>query len=635
MGKKIDLQALRRQIEELQIDKELKHDLLEAISEKKRYGLVWEESKEDAQEIMRENIPVFKEDESKRLDSAPKGSPNHVLIEGDNLNALTALTYTHAGKIDVIYIDPPYNTGKDSFTYNDKIVGEEDSYRHSKWLSFMERRLRIAKRLLTDTGALFISIDDYSFAQLKLLCDSIFETSSNPSNWNYLTTLIWNKQHSQQQGAFKKYHEYIFVYARNAKNIKNVLSKASGIIEAGAMKKVSSKNPASDFRFPEGMRFDAPDGTVFTGTYGDNEKVEVVEGILEACNRKTKYPVTLRAGWTQKNQMQSWVNGYETVDTKGQKVLEFYFNSQGKVKCRKERGKITPCSILPEFGMGSEQTSHLAGILGKTDMFSNPKPVDMIKLFIDWFCPANGYVLDFFAGSGTTLEAVMEVNRSDEGNRKCILIQGVEKDEKKQDKHICENVTYERNKRVINGYTTPKGEQIPGLVNNNLRYYKTEFVPRENSVKNRRAMMASCIDLLCIKNNIYHEEKNFGGRKFKKSVLRYFKDEAGQMLIVLDERTVSLIVPMIAEVATKQHPLKVYVYSDGAYAYDDEFKKVLPFIELSALPDAFIQALVSEEVLPEQKVKEEEIAEFNEEEKQEALNDMYNYVAKEGENDND
>ena len=147
--------------------------------------------------------------------------------------------------------------------------------------------------------------------------------------------------------------------------------------------------------------------------------------------------------------------------------------------------------------------------------------------------------------------------------------------------------------------------------------------------------MASCIDLLCIKNNIYHEEESFGGRKFKKSVLRYFKNNAGQMLVVLDERVVSLIVPMIAEVATKDNPLKVYVYSDGAYAYDDEFKEVLPFIELSALPAAFIQALESEDVLPEQKVKEEEIAEFNEEEMQEALHDTYNYVEKKGDNDND
>ena len=204
MAKKMDLGALRQQILELQIDKELKHDLLEVINEKKHYGLVWEDSSEAAWDDMQDQLPVFVEDESKRLDSAPEGSPNHVLIEGDNLNALAALTYAYAGKIDVIYIDPPYNTGKDGFTYNDKIISHEDDYRFSKWLSFMKRRLRIAKRLLSDTGVLFISIDDYSFAQLKMLCDEIFENSSNPDNWNNLSTLIWDKQHSQQQGIFKR-----------------------------------------------------------------------------------------------------------------------------------------------------------------------------------------------------------------------------------------------------------------------------------------------------------------------------------------------------------------------------------------------------------------------------------------------
>lgn len=121
MAKKIDLQALRQQINELQIDKDLKHDLLAAINDKQRYGLVWEESSEEAWDEMQDKLPVFVEDATKRLDSAPEGSPNHLLIEGDNLNALAALTYAYAGKIDVIYIDPPYNTGNKDFIYNDSL----------------------------------------------------------------------------------------------------------------------------------------------------------------------------------------------------------------------------------------------------------------------------------------------------------------------------------------------------------------------------------------------------------------------------------------------------------------------------------------------------------------------------------
>lgn len=620
MGKKIDLQTLRQQIQEFPIDKELKHDLLEAISDKKRYGLVWEESEEEAQEIMQEYLPVFKEDESKRLDSAPEGSPNHVLIEGDNLNALTALTYTHAGKIDVIYIDPPYNTGNKDFVYNDSFVDKEDGYRHSKWLSFMDKRLKIAKKLLSDKGVIFISIDDNEQASLRLLCDEVF------GEHNCLVNMVWDLGSGTSAGHFTRAHEYILVYALNRNNIPN-FSGGEGVIDDRAIKKKSIKNAESEYFFKAGTKFEASDGFELTGEWGGSEKTRLVKGRFICENKQLKEDVVLAACWTQRNQMDSFFSGKETFDSKGQKVLEFYFRDNGKLYCRKERDTINPPSVLRNIATTKQGSALLKDMFDGQVVFDFSKPIKLLQFLLSLRSP-NAIVLDFFAGSGTTLHATMQLNSEDGCHRQCILVTNNENG-------ICEKVTYERNKRVIQGYTTPKGEQVLGLTNNNLRYYKTEFVPRENSVKNRRALMASCIDLLCIKNNIYHEEESFGGRKFKKSVLRYFKDNAGQMLVVLDERVVSLIVPMIAEVATKDNPLKVYVYSDGAYAYDDEFKEVLPFIELSALPAAFIQALESEDVLPEQKVKEEENAEFNEEEMQEALHDTYNYVEKKGDNDND
>lgn len=620
MGKKIDLQTLRQQIQEFPIDKELKHDLLEAISDKKRYGLVWEESEEEAQEIMQEYLPVFKEDESKRLDSAPEGSPNHVLIEGDNLNALTALTYTHAGKIDVIYIDPPYNTGNKDFVYNDSFVDKEDGYRHSKWLSFMDKRLKIAKKLLSDKGVIFISIDDNEQASLRLLCDEVF------GEHNCLVNMVWDLGSGTSAGHFTRAHEYILVYALNRNNIPN-FSGGEGVIDDRAIKKKSIKNAESEYFFKAGTKFEASDGFELTGEWGGSEKTRLVKGRFICENKQLKEDVVLAACWTQRNQMDSFFSGKETFDSKGQKVLEFYFRDNGKLYCRKERDTINPPSVLRNIATTKQGSALLKDMFDGQVVFDFSKPIKLLQFLLSLRSP-NAIVLDFFAGSGTTLHATMQLNSEDGCHRQCILVTNNENG-------ICEKVTYERNKRVIQGYTTPKGEQVPGLTNNNLRYYKTEFVPRENSVKNRRALMASCIDLLCIKNNIYHEEESFGGRKFKKSVLRYFKNNAGQMLVVLDERVVSLIVPMISEIATKDNPLKVYVYSDGAYAYDDEFKEVLPFIELSALPAAFIQALESEDVLPEQKVKEEEIAEFNEEEMQEALHDTYNYVEKKGDNDND
>lgn len=132
--------------------------LIDLVNTKKKYGLVWEDKPEDVEEQLREKLPVLKEVKEKAIlapaEVLEAEAPNHILIEGDNLHALTALTFTHEGKIDVIYIDPPYNTGNKDFKYNDTFVDKEDGYRHSKWLSFMDKRLRIAKRLLSEKGVI-------------------------------------------------------------------------------------------------------------------------------------------------------------------------------------------------------------------------------------------------------------------------------------------------------------------------------------------------------------------------------------------------------------------------------------------------------------------------------------------------
>src|SRR5690606_15256692 len=161
--------------------------LINLVNTKKKYGLVWEDKPEAVEEQLRENLPVLKEVKEKAIING-EDNPNHILIEGDNLHALTALTFTHEGKIDVIYIDPPYNTGNKDFKYNDSFVDKEDSYRHSKWLSFMDKRLRIAKRLLSDKGVVFISIDDNEQAQLKMLCDEIFGEKF------FIANFLWKKK---------------------------------------------------------------------------------------------------------------------------------------------------------------------------------------------------------------------------------------------------------------------------------------------------------------------------------------------------------------------------------------------------------------------------------------------------------
>lgn len=156
------------------LSNEERSSLIELLRTRKKYGLVWEDKPEDVEEQLRNELPVFKEVKERAIVSDAPDAPNHILIEGDNLHALTALTYTHSGKIDVIYIDPPYNTGNKDFVYNDQFVDAEDSYRHSKWLSFMNKRLKIAKQLLSDKGVIFISIDENEVGPLRLLGDDIF-----------------------------------------------------------------------------------------------------------------------------------------------------------------------------------------------------------------------------------------------------------------------------------------------------------------------------------------------------------------------------------------------------------------------------------------------------------------------------
>ncbi len=390
-------------------------DLITANDE--LYGLNWWGKNQAIKESMKRSLGTLRPDKesSKNWDTT-----ENIYIEGDNLEVLKLLQKSYNGKIKMIYIDPPYNTGKD-FVYKDNYKDnlknyleqtgqidsegvkqstntKDDGRYHSNWLNMMYPRLKLARNLLTEDGVIFISIDDSEANNLKEILDEIF------GEGNFITTLIWNKQHSQQQGLFKKYHEYVFLYAKN-ESLHGNIEGGEGIIEAGALKKISRANPASEFTFPVGVRFDAPDGTQITGIYGDSEKINVVSGKLIAKAGKTFENVTLSAGWTQKDQMIKFFNGEEVVDSKGQRVIEFFFNSTGKLKSLKERSKITPPTFLPKYGMVSEQTEHIAKLFGKP-VFDNPKPIKMISDFINWFCKENDFCLDFFSGSGTIAESV-------------------------------------------------------------------------------------------------------------------------------------------------------------------------------------------------------------------------------------
>ena len=227
--------------------------------------------------------------------------------------------------------------------------------------------------------------------------------------------------------------------------------------------------------------------------------------------------------------------------------------------------------------------------------FTNPKPISLILRCLK-LSTINGKekILDFFAGSGTTLHATMQLNADDGGHRQCILVTNNEN-------NICEEVTYERNKRVIQGYTTPKGVEVAGLKRNTLRYYKTDYISRDRTQKNMRDLVAAATDLLCIKEDLYEEQHQFGRFQLKPHLARYFSNGRRHMLIIYREELIDEIAEEIKQLDFGGKRLKIYVFSPGRYPFTDNFREVEDKVELVALPAAIYDAY--QKVLPKRKEK--------------------------------
>ena len=284
----MDTQALKEKIRQLEgLTDDERTDLLALLNHQKKYGLVWEEKPEEVEERLRTQLPVLEEVKERALLSNDPTAPNHILIEGDNLEALVALTYTHEGKVDVIYIDPPYNTGNKDFSYNDSYVDAEDGYRHSKWLSFMSKRLKIAKQLLSDRGVIFISIDDNEQAQLKLLCDEVFGVSK------FITNLIWQKKTgAADANGIAVITEYIMVYCMDSLHAKSIFSYN---MEAYDIKRYRYRDEYYETRGP--FYYDSLDRGSIQYSDGLNYPIQAPDGSMIYPNGRT---IFMNDGWTWK-----------------------------------------------------------------------------------------------------------------------------------------------------------------------------------------------------------------------------------------------------------------------------------------------------------------------------------------------
>ena len=615
-------QELISKIKSLQdISSDEKAYLIELVNTQKKYGLVWEDKPEDVEEQLRSMLPVFKEIKERAIISENTDAPNHILIEGDNLHALTALSYTHEGKIDVIYIDPPYNTGKENeFRYNDKWILKDDPFKHSTWLAFISKRLKIAKKLLADDGVLICHIDENEFDALNLLLETeVFTTN------DFLGVIVWNKLNPKGEvTGVATMHEYVLIYAKNKdqfKNLENILTRSKPNASKILNKAKQLFNKIGKQQIPETIK------EVIKPFNYSKELLKDFEVLYDLELVNTEFQA-----WLSKQDFSGGEKGYKFIDKNGDVFQSVSMAAPDKPETRSHRPLIHPITDklcpVPEKGWRctdetmdnylakdlvifgkDEKTQPRRKYLLKENMyevtpsiynngssdenlmkdlklkFPYPKVTSASIYFLNNIHPNPKIILDFFAGSGTTLHATMALNAEDGGNRQCILVTNNEN-------KIAEEVTYERNKRVIQGYTNAKGEQVEGLVNNNLRYFQADFVPSERTEINRRLLTARSTELLCIKEDCFLDvTKDYN---IKERQAKLFTNGLGKYMIVIyhsrnQEEVIAQLTELIQNLETTEK-IKLYAFSPEKENIEEDFFAVADKIAAVPLPDSIYNA---------------------------------------------
>ena len=487
----IELAAAKRKIESLEREKRKVgisfHRVPESGYQIKR---LWDEDFPYLQPIPRLSYTHADRVADHGTDALAKTDGNITLIEGENLAVLVALQLTHKENVDVIYIDPPYNTGNNDFIYNDarksslkdvvddnglpvtgkeyetrldgkaRTVGRDDPEKHSLWLSFMEKRLTLAKELLTEDGAIFISIDDNEQARLKLLMDSIFGEE------NFVSLLVWaGKTGGADDRHYATKQEYILVYAKNhslfipgrkaSTDAYNLTDPLHGRYKQQLLRKWGSNSNRSD-RPRMFYPITAPDGSELYPLHADGKEGcwrwgrSTMDQVLKLSPERISF---------KKDSANNWI-AYENIYEKDNQGKTVPYNS----------------SIDATVAVTATGTKELKNILGP-NIFPYPKSTQLLSEIIRRATQKKDMtVLDFFAGSGTTAQAVAELNAEDNGTRQAILVTHGDEN----GKNIAEDITAERIRRVLSGKNWDDGEDHPQLPGD-LTYMKLLYTPKTSN----------------------------------------------------------------------------------------------------------------------------------------------------------
>lgn len=547
--------------------------LIENELTKKKYGLIWEEHEERVDKELETQIPTFEEIKDKEIMCNPEERFNF-LLEGDNLHSLYLLEKTHKEKIDIIYIDPPYNTGKEDFIYNDKIIDELDGYKHSKWLSFMERRIRIAKELLTKSGIILISIDENEEAQLKLLCDEIFGESNRLST-HHIKVRYDNKSLNEKND-WQPVMEYVYIYAKDKLSVK-------------------AKKPSENYNIDKFLySFDELTNgqTIILG----NKKVTIFKQGEWKINKAQKGSLNLlKETWASGSVLKGNTSGKffdlylsvrKTIDGLnclykvegiGEDGLGYrYFT--GPQKETSSRGKFysgVPLERLDDLNNGISKkyrpisnyydfSADFGNIRqeGNTPFNSGKKPVKMLKELINYHQNKNATVLDFFAGSGSTAQAVLELNKEDNGNRQFILCTNNEN-------NICEEITYKRIKNVINGY----GKY--DALKTNLKYYRCTYIPRINTENENlhNNLLINIKNLIQLENGIEIDDNKIRVYLDEEELDKFSTNK--EELEVCKKVYISSDILLTSEQEEIFENNNIEVYIIPEYYFEDEIKEVM------------------------------------------------------------